>query len=506
MLDRPAPLLLLAAALLAGLPGALAQTAGESGESPVLVELLGEPGASTRVGGTAVYSFTLFNLHSSSAFFVTATADGLEPWTLDAQPNKFFLAPRITTTVNVTLSADERPPERTSGRIVFHLVNSDTGVVHRVAQEATVTVADAALVVGLFENPLPPPLDGGYGVFLLNLAFWAAFGVASFLAGDSIVRYATRRSKVETTRTIIAKLRWPVFTFVLLLGVKQSVDVLPDNAVALFLARFVAVVAYGAGGAYVAFRLIDAALYYYRAEVAPRTTTRVDDVLVPFLRKLSMLVIVAVAIGYTLSVFGINPGVIFAGAGLAGLVIAFAAQDTLSNFFSGIFLILDRPFLEGDIIQLESGETVRVETIGLRSTSLYHMRHHQVIVLPNNQLASRRIINLSFPDPSYRIAVEFTVPYRSDTDLVQAIVQRACLETEGVVKDKVPQILFWDFADSGIRFQARIFIVDVAERRRIASEIRESIHRAFVKEGLELALPQRIVTVREPSAPAPREK
>ncbi len=85
-----------------------------------------------------------------------------------------------------------------------------------------------------------------------------------------------------------------------------------------------------------------------------------------------------------------------------GLVIAFAAQDTLSNFFSGIHLLLDRPFKLGDVIYMEEGKYWRVLNVGMRSTRLYSIFDHELIIMPNNAVANQKIINVVKPDSKIR--------------------------------------------------------------------------------------------------------
>ena len=98
---------------------------------------------------------------------------------------------------------------------------------------------------------------------------------------------------------------------------------------------------------------------------------------------------------------GVNVTVFIAGFGIVGLVIAFAMQDTMANFFSGIFLMTDRPFKVGDTILID-GDYCRVEKIGLRTTWLYNRFDHDIIIFPNNEIAGNKIVNLTQPDQSSR--------------------------------------------------------------------------------------------------------
>ncbi len=501
----PALAIVLAAVALAT-PAARAQDV-----EPVRVDARSDLAVSTTHAAIVEFEFALFNVNARTSFYVTVEARELDAWRADAIAESvreeaaggFFLGPREATNVTVTLTPIARPPDRASGALLFVLVNTDTSQRVVIEKAVDVAVKDAALVIGLIENPFPPPLDNAYGVFALDLAFWAVVGVAAFLAGDSVVRYVTRFATADVTRVILQKLRWPLFTFVLLLGLKQSIDVLPRNALTVFTGRFLAVIAVGVVGLYVLYRALDAGLFYYSSHIAPKTASRVDDVLVPALRKIVVVVLFVGAIGYTLGVFGLDPTVLFGAAGIAGLVIAFAAQDTLSNFFSGIFLLLDRPFAEGEDIQWGTGETARVERVGLRSTRLYHYRSHEIIVMPNNQLASNRIVNLSAPDARYRLNIEVGVAYDTDLGKVKRLVDRVLAETPGVDLQDAPQLLLTEFGDSALVLSVRVFVKDYRDRVPLASEIRERLLDAFRREGIDIPFPQRVLHVvsDEPRSP-----
>ena len=97
---------------------------------------------------------------------------------------------------------------------------------------------------------------------------------------------------------------------------------------------------------------------------------------------------------FALNASGIEITALLAGAGIMGIVIAFAAQDTLSNFFSGIHLLLDRPFKIGDVIYMEPGKYWRVINVGMRSTRLYSIFDHELVIMPNNSVANQKIINI----------------------------------------------------------------------------------------------------------------
>jgi small-conductance mechanosensitive channel len=198
---------------------------------------------------------------------------------------------------------------------------------------------------------------------------------------------------------------------------------------------------------------------------------------------------------YGLSVIGVEITALLAGAGVFGLVIAFAAQDTLSNFFSGLHLLLDRPFHIGDVILLESGEYCRVEGVGMRSTKLYSLFDHELIVLPNNMIANQRIINIVRPDMKIKNRVEVGVAYGSDVEKVKRILYDAAANHPHVVMDDgfEPLVRFTGFGDSSLDFLLIFSVDDVMNQWKTRSDIVSEIDRRFRAEGVTIPFPQRTV-------------
>ena len=218
-------------------------------------------------------------------------------------------------------------------------------------------------------------------------------------------------------------------------------------------------------------------------------------VLKPVLKKVGIVVIIVGGLIFGLNAIGIEVTAILAGAGVMGLVLAFAAQDTLSNYFSGMHLLLDRPFKIGDVIVLESGEYCRVESVGMRSTKLYSLFEHELIVLPNNTVANQKIVNIVQPDTKIRNKVEVSVAYGSDIDKVKKILNEVAMDHPDTIHEKgfEPLVRFTEFGDSGLKFISIFWVSDVMNQWKVMSEIRSEIDARFRKEGITIPFPQRTV-------------
>ncbi|MBN1772310.1 MAG: mechanosensitive ion channel family protein [Deltaproteobacteria bacterium] len=142
--------------------------------------------------------------------------------------------------------------------------------------------------------------------------------------------------------------------------------------------------------AWAAFRVIDLFTDFLMRK-AEATVTRFDDVLVPLLRKTLKVFAAAVGLVYMADAFRVEIVPLLTGLGIGGLAFAFAAKDSIENFFGSVAVILDRPFEIGDWVVIEGVEGT-VEELGLRSTRIRTFYNSQVS-LPNSTLVRARVDN-----------------------------------------------------------------------------------------------------------------
>ncbi|MBN2732259.1 MAG: mechanosensitive ion channel, partial [Balneolaceae bacterium] len=133
-------------------------------------------------------------------------------------------------------------------------------------------------------------------------------------------------------------------------------------------------------------------LTQYLEDITAKTESKLDDQLVPLIRKTLKVFVVVIGIIFILQNNGINVTSLLAGLGLGGLAIALAAKDTLANFFGSITIFTDQPFQVGDLIKTSNAEGV-VEEVGFRSTRLRTLYDSDLSV-PNSILANTEIDNL----------------------------------------------------------------------------------------------------------------
>lgn len=198
-----------------------------------------------------------------------------------------------------------------------------------------------------------------------------------------------------------------------------------------------------------------------------------------------------------LLIWGINPLGWLASAGIVGIAIGFAAQDTLANVFSGFFIVADAPYKIGDYITLDTGERGLVSRIGLRSTRLL-TRDDVEITIPNGVIASAKIVNESGgPYLKIRIPIAFGVAYGSDVDQVSEVVQSIAQSHPSVCEQPQPMVRMRAFGASSLDFDLLVWIEDPQYKGSISHDLFVEIYKAFGREGIEIPYAKQDLYIKE---------
>lgn len=243
------------------------------------------------------------------------------------------------------------------------------------------------------------------------------------------------------------------------------------------------------------YALILAASDWYMAEISVRTTTTLDDKLIPIIRRLIKVVIFFIALTVIFGHFEVKITALLGAAGVASLAVALAAQETVANMISGLSILLDRPFRIGDRIQLADGTMGDVHEIGLRSTKILTF-DGSLLILPNKEISDARIVNLSYPDPKYTIRRDFTVAYGSDVAKVKRVLLEIAAAHPLMLKEPAPGVYFTEFGESALNFKLICHVGDYKVAFKTVDEINTEVNRRFTEEGIEIPFPQRDIHIR----------
>jgi small-conductance mechanosensitive channel len=246
------------------------------------------------------------------------------------------------------------------------------------------------------------------------------------------------------------------------------------------------------------------AIGYLRTTMAHKTENKVDDIIFDLLNKFAGAIVFATAIIIALDLLGINIMPFIAGAGIAGIAIGFAAKDTLSNLIAGILLIIDRPFEIGDRIEVwsapaDSATWGDVIDIGLRATKI-RTTDHIIIVIPNNEIMRRDIINYTLISEKIRVRINIGVAYDTDINKAKDIIRTVAAATEWIAKDPAPKVVVRNFGESSVDLQLRVWINDARRRMDTISYITDQVKDAFDREGIEIPYPKRDIYVTQVSS------
>jgi small-conductance mechanosensitive channel len=193
--------------------------------------------------------------------------------------------------------------------------------------------------------------------------------------------------------------------------------------------------------------------------MASQTETDLDDRIIRLLEISARYVIWFIAILMILRMLDVDITPLIAGAGIAGLAVALAAQDIISNFFGGAVILVDKPFAVNDRIKIDTylGDVI---SIGPRSTRIKTL-DYQVVTIPNSKISSSVIVNYAMPDVKLKIKIPVSVAYGTDVKRVKEILteigNEAAARSEYVLFDPAPSVYFLEFGASSLNFMLVIW-------------------------------------------------
>ena len=242
------------------------------------------------------------------------------------------------------------------------------------------------------------------------------------------------------------------------------------------------------------------AISYLQNTIALRTENRIDDIIFELLARFSGFIILATATIIALDLLGVNVMPFIAGAGVAGVAIGFAAKDTLSNLIAGVLLIIDRPFEVGDRIEVWSAPAGTatwgdVIDIGLRATKI-KTTDNIVIIIPNNEIMLRDIINYTTISEKIRVRINIGVAYDAHIQKAKDIILKVTESAAWVAKHPPPAVVVKNFGDSSVDLQLRVWIDDARKRMHTISYIIDKVKAAFDEQGIEIPYPKRDIYIK----------
>jgi MscS family membrane protein len=253
--------------------------------------------------------------------------------------------------------------------------------------------------------------------------------------------------------------------------------------------------------AYWLFRLVDI-IEYYLLRWTGRTETKLDDMLVPVVRKALRITIAIVAAIYIIdNILEQNVQSILLGAGVGGIALALAAKDSIANFFGSITIFADRPFQIGEMVKIgeHSGP---VEEVGFRSTRIRTLQGH-LVTIPNSVIVNTSVENIG-RRAFIRRTSNLTITYDSGhaktgraVEIVKDVL--AGVPEVNVDSERPPRVYFSDFNDWALNIYMSYWVkpADYWLYQEVNERVNFEIMKRFEAEQIEFAFPSQTLYVKK---------
>ncbi len=216
----------------------------------------------------------------------------------------------------------------------------------------------------------------------------------------------------------------------------------------------------------------------------------------------NIIAFIIYSIGFiiVLQYLGISVTPFLTALGVGGMAVALGLQDTLSNIFAGIHIILSKQLQLYDFIKLDNGDEGQVVDITWRFTKIQSPSNN-IIIVPNKNIASSTITNYNMPQQETSIVLAIGVNYSSDLDLVEKVTIETARTVLKHVEGKIefePVVRFFEFADSSIKFNIIMKSNNFLNQYIIKHEFIKLLTKRYRQEGIVIPFPIRTIINKQP--------
>jgi small-conductance mechanosensitive channel len=320
--------------------------------------------------------------------------------------------------------------------------------------------------------------------------------VASLLTAWVVIRATTTLVRDPTWSRLIAIAAWTIAALNILNLLEPASGMLDGIALTFGNLRISALIIIKAA--------VSLAVLLWLAATAARllerritTLPNVTPSLQVLLSKLLKIVFTIVAVAIALTSVGVDITAFAVFSGAVGVGVGFGLQRVLSNFISGLILLLDRSVKPGDVISV--GQTYGwVGSLGARYVSVV-TRDDTEYLIPNEDLITHQVVNWSYSSNQVRLRIPIAVSYEADVREARALCLDAAAETPRVLSQPPPACVLLAFGDSAVELELRIWIHDPKNGvGNVKSEVLLRIWDKFRANGILFPYPQRELHLKTP--------
>jgi len=448
-------------------------------------------------GEDARYEWVLTNEGRTNCTVRVIFSEIGEKWSIEIETQReFTLTPGNSSKVSLLASPNSVDADEDVDIVVIFIVSSDEGI-FEIQRSVKAEKVHDPLIFDTFKNPLPAPLDNEVGAFLLSLGIWIVIIIVLTLFITYVIKRLTGKTRIKLDDIIVNAVRGPLILLVALYGILSSLKLLsiPSNVINWLELIYNIILIINV--MYVSVKILTT-LVNTGIKISERMNEpSVSKMLLPMTRRIGSAVIVVIGIFIILNQMGLDITFFITSMGVVGIVVAFAAQDTLSNVFAGLHLMLDQSFKIGDRILLPEkigtlysswGDVLR---IGLRSTKV-RSTDGIILTIPNKMITENFLANFShLQEPSLRVRIRFgLVPTWKNVSAAERIMKEITNKHPEVQeKPRAPQVILRDFGDFDVVMEVRFYVDSPKKMRSVKSELLHEILKRFEEKNVFISTP-----------------
>lgn len=186
--------------------------------------------------------------------------------------------------------------------------------------------------------------------------------------------------------------------------------------------------------------------------------------------------------------FGIDVAALVATSAALSIVIGLALQETLSNLFAGLALMIERPFEPGDWVRI-GPHIGSVKEVSWRAVKIQLLRQEDYLIIPNSVIARTEVVNISQPTPIHGHSVEIGVVYGEPPNRVRGVLLEAAVEVPDVLRQPPPAVELIRFDNFSVVYRLTVWIKDFAHLREIEGEVLAHVWYAFRRHDIKIPFP-----------------
>ncbi|MCA9973246.1 MAG: mechanosensitive ion channel family protein [Anaerolineales bacterium] len=211
--------------------------------------------------------------------------------------------------------------------------------------------------------------------------------------------------------------------------------------------------------------------------------TRLDETATTFVMTILKYAILTIGAVNALAAAGINTASVLASLGIAGLTIGFAARDAFSNIISGILIFMDRPFVIGDLVEIDDNYG-RVSQITLRSTRII-TRDGKMLAVPNSDIINKTVASYT-NFPHLRLDIDVTVGVSEDIGRVRRLLLGIVETNPAFLQTPAPRVVVVALNDYNVALQLQAWIADERAHVEMRFELREQVFETLNQAGVDM--------------------